>query len=332
MDTISVVIPLFNKKPHIGRAIASVLAQTSPADEIIVVDDGSTDGGGEVVKAFDDDRIKFLRQENQGVSAARNRGIDAATGELIAFLDADDAWKPGYLATIRKLRQEYPEAGIYGTAYEIIKPDGSLFHHQFKVLPSGRTHGLIDNIFKNGIPQPIWTSATVIPKEVLIKYGGFKVGDLKGQDLELWIRITIDFPAAWHGEELAIYYQDAINRVHEVTKFKQEPAYCVTIREALQAGAVPPEKLKDFREYAAHWQYYAVGHLLITGQKDVALKIINDTKGTRLYLEKGWILHLLAHLPTMFSLILREIIRKYNKLCSVKAKIEKMTILVSLSV
>ena len=108
MSSVSVVIPLYNKAPHISRAINSVLGQTSPPEEIIVIDDGSTDGGGDIVKAYQDPRIRYIRQENQGVSAARNRGIELAKGELIAFLDADDAWKPKFLETISEMRSLYP--------------------------------------------------------------------------------------------------------------------------------------------------------------------------------------------------------------------------------
>ena len=80
-----------------------------------------------MVKSFQDPRIRYIRQENQGVSAARNRGIALAKGELIAFLDADDAWKPEFLETIKEMRELYPEAGAYATAYTIISPDGSTF-------------------------------------------------------------------------------------------------------------------------------------------------------------------------------------------------------------
>ena len=88
---ISVVIPLYNKEKEIARTLRSVLAQTSQPLEIIVVDDGSTDGGAEVVRAIGSPLVRLVRQSNAGVCAARNRGIAESTGEYIALLDADDA-------------------------------------------------------------------------------------------------------------------------------------------------------------------------------------------------------------------------------------------------
>ena len=103
------------------------------ADEILIIDDGSTDGGGEIVKSIVDPGLRLIRQENQGVSTARNRGIAEAEEELIAFLDADDAWKPRFLEVILNLRRRYPEAGVYATANEIIAPDGSKIIPEFHV-------------------------------------------------------------------------------------------------------------------------------------------------------------------------------------------------------
>ena len=93
---VSVVIPAYNACEYIGRAIESVLGQTRAADEIIVVDDGSTDGTGTQVKKFGE-RVRYIHQENSGPSASRNAGVLAAKSEWIAFLDADDEWLPKHL-------------------------------------------------------------------------------------------------------------------------------------------------------------------------------------------------------------------------------------------
>ena len=123
----SVVVPLFNKADCVERAIRSVLGQTVPCGEIIVVDDGSTDDGYRVVEAIEDSRVKLFRQDNQGPSSARNKGVAEAQGELVAFLDADDEWRPSFLETIVNLRAEYPEAGAYATAYQILEPGGHVW-------------------------------------------------------------------------------------------------------------------------------------------------------------------------------------------------------------
>ena len=94
----SVIIPVYEGSNVVSRAINSVLSQTYQNFELIIVNDGSTDNTEEVVKAIKDDRIKYFVQENKGQSSARNKGIKEATGEYIAFLDADDYWSPSHLS------------------------------------------------------------------------------------------------------------------------------------------------------------------------------------------------------------------------------------------
>src|SRR5690625_5271022 len=115
---ISVVIPLYNKEKHISRAVNSVLNQTYKNFELIIIDDGSTDGSLAVVEKFDDSRIKVFTFKNNGVSVARNLGIEKAKYSYIAFLDADDEWEENFLLNVKKLIQTYPECGMYATLYK----------------------------------------------------------------------------------------------------------------------------------------------------------------------------------------------------------------------
>lgn len=165
----TVVIPLYNKERHISRAIASVLNQTHRDLELIVVDDGSTDRGVSKVEMIKDPRIRIIKQENSGVSAARNRGITEASSEFIAFLDADDAWKPNFLEVIQSLIEDYPEAGAYGTGYEFS------YQSSKRVLPNSILsfekdwHGLVDDYFRAAMSSPLLSaSSVVIPKSYLI--------------------------------------------------------------------------------------------------------------------------------------------------------------------
>ena len=105
---VSVIIPVYNSEPYIAQAIISVLRQTYNNIEIVIVDDGSTDRTGEVIRNFDDARIKYLYQNNHGVSHARNRGLEISRGEFIAFLDSDDRWVPKKLHRVNELINQHP--------------------------------------------------------------------------------------------------------------------------------------------------------------------------------------------------------------------------------
>jgi glycosyltransferase involved in cell wall biosynthesis len=209
----SVVIPLFNKERHIGRAIKSVINQTYQKFEIIVIDDGSTDDSVSEVLGIKDSRLRLIRQKNGGVSSARNKGIDEAKFDYIGFLDADDIWKPSFLESIKSLIEKYPQAGAYATAYEIKKEDGafdeSLNYDQFQQ----KWQGIIDDYFKYAIRAPlISASSVVIPKKVFNKIGQFPIGIKRGEDLDMWCRIALNYDIAYFNEICATYFHDADNR------------------------------------------------------------------------------------------------------------------------
>jgi glycosyltransferase involved in cell wall biosynthesis len=119
-----VVLPVYNRAAYVGEAIESVLVQTLPPDELIVVDDGSTDESLEVVESFARPGLRVVRQENAGIGAARNRGFDVAAGELIAFIDSDDLWERDKLELQVRVMVESDEVQlVFGHLLEFLSPD-----------------------------------------------------------------------------------------------------------------------------------------------------------------------------------------------------------------
>jgi len=121
---VSVILPVYDRAAYVGEAIESVLAQTLPADELIVVDDGSTDDSVAVVERYSRPGLHVVRQENRGIGAARNRGLGLASGELIAFIDSDDVWERDKLALqVPALLERDDEPLVFGHLVEFLSPD-----------------------------------------------------------------------------------------------------------------------------------------------------------------------------------------------------------------
>ena len=156
----SVVIPLYNKEHYIASALRSVLAQTYPDYEVIVVDDGSTDNSLQACKTVQSDKIRIVQQANQGVSAARNKGIELAAGEYICFLDADDAWHPDYLQNIEIIVQKYPQSDIFVTAYRVIYANGRCKESCRMPQADGCLTSYWETLGKGY--DFVWTSATTV--------------------------------------------------------------------------------------------------------------------------------------------------------------------------
>ena len=174
--TISVIIPLYNKEREIGDTLRSVLAQTLPPAEIVVVDDGSTDRSAEIVRGIRSPLVKLVTQPNAGECAARNRAIAESTGDYIALLDADDTWEPGFLEEIAAMIAEFPGCGVYSTAFNIVSHDGRFPAR----TPSER--GVVANFFRDSAHRYISIpSASAVPRAVFEAVGGFpegmKIGD-----------------------------------------------------------------------------------------------------------------------------------------------------------
>ena len=204
----SVIMPLYNKAPYVRKALDSILAQTCTDYELIIVDDGSTDGSIEVVQEVKSQEpraksVRIISQPNSGVAAARNNGVKASHGEYVCFLDADDWWEPTWIEEMDKLIREYPDAGLYATNYVYYKP--------------GKTHVALNiergymnypEAYLYDLTMPVCTSATCLPRKVFAEMGGFPLGIKLGEDFLLWAKTALHYPVAFSEKPLAYYNND----------------------------------------------------------------------------------------------------------------------------
>ncbi|RKR08679.1 glycosyltransferase involved in cell wall biosynthesis [Flavobacterium sp. 90] len=207
----SVIIPLYNKENHIENTIKSVLDQTFIDYEIIVINDGSTDKSEALALEFNDDRIQIYNQKNQGVSTARNLGIEKSKGKLIAFLDADDYWFPNHLEELAQLYQDLPNCGIYCSRYKIKTAKNHFQTPVYSGIDKEFCGIVADSFYSNQPFRITWTSCLAIPKDILENFGGFTPNVTNGQDLELWTKIAIKYPVAITNTITAIYNNDIPN-------------------------------------------------------------------------------------------------------------------------
>ncbi len=223
--TISVIIPLYNKEREIAGTLRSVLAQTRQPDEIVIVDDGSTDRSAEIVRSIASPLVRLVPQPNAGECAARNRAIAEARGEYIALLDADDEWEPGFLAEIESMIGEFPGCGLYCTGFSVVSHDGVF------PAPGLDRRGVVGNFFRDSAHRYIAIpSACCIPRSVFDEVGGFPEGMKMAGDLYMWIKIARRYRVCYSPERLARYSKVASNRsatsyTPERTRYSFEELY-----------------------------------------------------------------------------------------------------------
>ena len=319
---ISVIIPLYNKSRHIRRSINSVLAQTVPPHEIIIVDDGSTDGGGDIVRAFADSRIRLIRQSNSGECAARNRGIREASGELVAFLDADDEWLPGFLGTVMRLRDQYPHAGAYATAYRCTRDDIS-WRPAFMNCAVPLEGGLLADYFRAGLgPPPITSSSVMIPRQIFKEMGGFSDGTIVGGDLDMWVRIALRRRVAWSPAECAVYHLSADNRVCDANLVTQDMAAAMAVEEFLHAGKQPIACRQSISEYLAAARIPMALHCHLNGKPAWARNLLAKTHGTREFRWKRFATQCIILIPPEVLLVVLRIKRVLRHHLFVRGKLK----------
>ena len=275
MIKISVIIPVFNKDATIARALNSVFNQKERPDEIIIINDGSTDNSIQVIQQFDNEIIKLVHQSNFGVSVARNRGIENAKFDYIAFLDADDEWLPEFISTIKSLIHLFPEAIGYGTKYIIKSETGVSSNIKLGHLFFSGNTGIIDNYFEvsNHSDPPIWTSAVCIRKKDLLDVGGFPAGVKAGEDLITWARLALKGHFAYSVTPLSIYYQSTFDKLPP-----PPPSYDFIGNQLVEMGRNSKgREKKELNKYISRWNKMRAALFLINGKEMQALKEISKS-------------------------------------------------------
>lgn len=269
---ISVVIPLYNKEKQIAHTLQSVLNQTFQDFEVVIVDDGSTDGSVAEVEKFSDSRIRLIHQKNAGVAAARNQGIEETKGDLVAFLDADDEWKPEYLVTQYLLSQKYPHCLIYACNYEFQNLEGKVTPTIIRKLPFTGEDGILSNYFEMASCShpPLWTSAVMVKKQAIQAIGGFPVGIRSGEDLLTWARLAVNGQIAYSKKVVAIYDLGEGYVLTNLPPRRQDIGDPVG-KELVKLLSVYPEKMA-LKRYISHWHKMRASVAIRYGEKLETMK------------------------------------------------------------
>ncbi len=299
------IIPVFNGERYIHRAVTSALIQNPSPSEVVVVDDGSTDKSAEVVRAIQDPRIRIVFQVNAGVGAARNRGAAVATGNFLCFLDADDEWLPGFLSVICQLLEKFPDCGLYSTAYGIMEPGERYWFPTLKEFPDPAWVGRLPDFFQTSLKiYPFNSSSVVIPIEVYRAVGGFAEGFLRGQDLDLWVRLALSYPIAFAACPMAIYHRDAEGRVSLKYRHLGEKLLVSRIRKFIAQGNISPDRERILHEYIAKHQIEAASQCVVSGRSETARQLLATCRDTKLFLLEWRRWNRWAFLPGWMTLLL----------------------------
>lgn len=251
---VSVVIPSYNHGRYLPQAIDSALAQTLPPAEIIVVDDGSSDDTPTVTALYGPP-VHLIQQNNRGLSAARNTGIQAATGEYVAFLDADDLWLPEFLVTLVPLLDADPALGAAHGGCRFIDAAGSpLPQTTTRVVPPSQVHDvLIDGDF---FPA----HAVLARRACLDRVGLFDETLRANEDWDMWLRFSNVYPMAGTPQIIALYRMHGDNMSANLMRM-HESQLAIATKHFGPAEGAPATWPRDRRRiYAGVYLWRALAH------------------------------------------------------------------------
>jgi GT2 family glycosyltransferase len=282
LPRISVIIPAYNAAATIGKAITSILAQVYPAHEIIVVDDGSADSTGDTVQAYGD-KVTYIRQDNAGPSAARNKGVQQASGEWIAFLDADDWYLPDRLLTHAEMIGDNPKLDFLVASFDYVNPQGQLINPSIAATEFGKQ--LLDRSGPQGrvviereeigsfiSDQFSDTRCLTLPKTTFLALGGFPLELRICEDVAFMLRLCARSQRAGVAcQSLAVY------TVHDAGLIRSDRlrAQTETVRALLtlsqEMPKAPPPVHRAWKHLVKNAYRNLAVHLARSGQQIAAM-------------------------------------------------------------
>lgn len=243
---VSVVVPLYNKAAWVQRALDSISRQTHAPLEVLVVDDGSTDGSDRIARAhaLAHPRFRVLRQPNAGPGAARNAGAAQARGEVLAFLDADDAWAPDYLADAVRALRAWPEVASVTLGHRVVPGDEKRQRlWRRRRLPYGRFRATPGTDVQRFLHVLAYMSpcATVIRREPFLRHGGFYARGrcTYGEDAALFLRLLLCEPVGLLPEQRVTFHLDASDLSHNHARARPVEPFLSAPEEVTAATPLP---------------------------------------------------------------------------------------------
>lgn len=285
----SVVIPLYNKLHYVRSAVRSVLAQSLPPLEVIVIDDGSTDGSAEAVEAMNDPRVRLVRQPNAGVSAARNRGVDLARGDWVAFLDADDWYHPEMLAALAQAHEAAPQAQMLGAGFRKIAPAFGADPEAWPVSDSFYEVEVVEDLRVRWMKTaPFCTSSVAIRTSLLRQMKPcFVTGEHHGEDLDLWFRVGDMTPLAVVNAPFAAVrvLPDSLSTRNPATAL---PAFLKRMQARALSGEIPARHRRSALWFVGQMHVTLAREALDAGDRKLAFQWLAG--GRQVALTRRWML------------------------------------------
>ena len=247
MPKFSVVISVYNKAGFIAATLDSVMVQTNQDFEVVLLNDGSTDESESIMRTYlTDPRVRLYSEENKGAAAGRNYVIQKAEGDYIALLDADDYWKPNYLAEHARLIEKYPNEFVYATNSEVISK-GKTIQRDYSVAIDTGEDMVFDYFEASYLDSILHSSTTVVKKEAFDAVGLYNPRIRSGQDTDLYVRLGLKYPVVFSPKVCVQYLIIENSLFRSSKKLSHKPTF-----EAYEKFEAENQGLKKFLDLSRY--------------------------------------------------------------------------------